>query len=118
MTEQEWRQLEDLWHKARAGDERTFSALCEIVDTKLKHIVTAILKGSGLRPKQSVEDAWQEAMLAFVKHYQQVDTIRRLPYWLATTALRAAWKDRWWRYSKDRKGSRRLKRITRRSLSA
>jgi RNA polymerase sigma factor (sigma-70 family) len=103
MTDQDWKQLEEMLGKARAGEEYAFTEACRIIDQKLKRQVKAIVRQTGVRPEESVHDAWQEAMLAFVKHYQQVETIRHLPYWLAITALRAGWKDRWPRYSKKKK---------------
>lgn len=103
MTDQDWKQLEEMLGKARAGDEKAFDAACKMVDHKLKGVVGAILSASGVRQTQSVEDAWQEAMVAFVKHHRKVRKIRSLPYWLAKTALRAAWKNRWPRYSMKKK---------------
>ena len=103
MKEVEWKELEELWEKVRNGDREAFSAACDIVDSKLKGPVKAILRESGVRQTQSVEDAWQEAMVAFVKHHRKVRKIRSLPYWLAKTALRAAWTNRWPRYSKKKK---------------
>ena len=100
--------LVDVFEQSRAGNEEAFCRVCEIVDASLKPIVKRMLRRKGVVRTELFEEAWQEAMLAFVKHSRQVKRIRHLPYWLATTALRCAIKNQWPRHSGKKKQKQRV----------
>jgi RNA polymerase sigma factor (sigma-70 family) len=92
VTEQEWKQLEDLVRKAQAGDEESLSAASEIIYVKLKRTVRALLWGKGPGGQDLFDEAWQDAMLMFVKTYRGIKEVRSLPNWLARTMQRFIWK--------------------------
>jgi RNA polymerase sigma factor (sigma-70 family) len=92
VTEQEWKQLEDLVRKAQAGDKESLSAACEIIYAKLKRDVSALLWRKGAVRQDLFDEAWQDAMLMFVKSYGGINEVRSLRNWLARTVLRFVWK--------------------------
>jgi hypothetical protein len=49
LSEEEWKQLEISWDQARNGDVAAFSAVCGIVDSKVKAIVKSRFKREMLK---------------------------------------------------------------------
>lgn len=111
MTEQEWKQLEDLVRKAQVGDEESLSAACEIIDARLKRDVRALLWGKGVDGQDLFDDAWQDAMVMFVKGYRGITEARSLSNWLALTVLRFIWKEQWFRSRRQKEAAQVSERV-------